>query len=210
LTSSISQNTSVSTTKQNEILLNKVKDLEDKLLSISLSSREQQERRLTRTRCFDDVRELLKPNTKSKWKNRKPKSKKPGLKDKESLKMKIVKAAKNCKNGEDLRLLLEQLLNEGKQLEYGNIKVTLNINKDALDQMIEKNCFSPIDQWRCPICFEEIDAIEEDEKSQWEAHLNLKHNIGSYLFENIYPFILYGDAIDTSAFFSKNNMIKSP
>jgi hypothetical protein len=72
--------------------------------------------------------------------------------------------------------------------------------------MIEFNCFPPADQWRCPICQEDIDAIEEDEKSQWEVHLNLKHDIGSYVFENIYLSSSMEKHTRTSVFLMKNNM----
>jgi hypothetical protein len=34
-------------------------------------------------------------------------------------------------------------------------------------------------------------------------HINLKHNIGSFVFGNIYPFILYGEAQPHLAYFEK-------
>jgi hypothetical protein len=89
----------------------------------------------------------MKPTTKTKRKKGKPKPINPSQKDKESLKMKIVRAGKSCNNREELIILLEKLLNEGRQLEFGNIELILNMNKDVLDQMIENNCFPPVDQW---------------------------------------------------------------
>jgi hypothetical protein len=79
--------------------------------------------------------------------------------------MKIVRVAKSCKDIEDLRSILERFLNEVRQLEFGNMGISLDMNRDALHQMIERNCFPPIDQWRCPICLKEINTIEEDEKA---------------------------------------------
>jgi hypothetical protein len=101
----------------------------------------------------------MKPIIKTKRKKGKPKPIKPSQKDKENLKMKIERAAKSCNNVEELRILLAKLLNEGRQLEFRNIELTLNMNKDSLDQMIENNYFPPVDQWRSPICHGEVEAI---------------------------------------------------
>jgi regulator of replication initiation timing len=85
----------------------------------------------------------MKPVNNTKRRKRKLKARKSPLKDKDSLKMKIAKAAKSCKDIEDLKLMLEPLLNENNHLEYGNTEIKLDMNKDALDQMIEQNCFHP-------------------------------------------------------------------
>jgi hypothetical protein len=79
----------------------------------------------------------MKPVSNTKRRKRKPKAKKLLLKDKESLKMKIAKAAKSCKDIEDLKASLEILLKQNNHLEYGNAEIKLDMNKDALDQMIE-------------------------------------------------------------------------
>jgi hypothetical protein len=118
---------------------------------MSQAANTERNKKITRSNSFDNVKELIKPITKTKRKKGKPKPMKPSQKDKESLKMKIVRAAKSCNNVEELRILPDKLLNEGKQLEFGNTELKLDMNKDALDQMIEFNCFPPVDQWRCPI-----------------------------------------------------------
>jgi hypothetical protein len=191
--------------KKNEETLTKIENL---VQTLSQNSNERQNPPLRRTNSFDDVKQLMKPINNIKRK-RKPKANKPSLKDKEGLKMKITRAAETCKKIEDLKSMLEILLNENNHLEYGNAEIKLDMNKDALDQMTEQNCFPPIDQWRCPICFEEIDLVEDDEQSQWECHLNLKHNIGNYLFENIYPFIIYIEVHPHYCYFSEEQDINT-
>jgi hypothetical protein len=87
------------------------------------------------------VKELMKPNDKTKRKRKNPKSRKPRNNDADSLKMKIAKAAKCCKSSNDLKTILELLRNEDKNLIYGKPNISLNADKDPLDQMIEQNCF---------------------------------------------------------------------
>jgi hypothetical protein len=80
--------------------------------------------------------------------------------------------------------------------------IELKDDNDPLNQMISKNCFPPIDLWLCPMCFERIDIYDDsDENTQWDVHLNLKHCIESFVFENICPFFLYGEAQPHFAFF---------
>jgi hypothetical protein len=148
--------------KKNEETLIKIENL---VQTLSQNPNERQNPSLRRTNSFDDVKQLMKPTNNSKRRKRKPKAKKPLSKDKESLKRKISRASKTCKDIEDLKSMLESLLIENNHLEFGNAEIKLDMNKDALDQMIEQNCFPPIDQWRCSICFDEIDMVEEDEQS---------------------------------------------
>jgi hypothetical protein len=100
---------------------------------------------------------FAKPETKHKKRNHRPRLGKSNKKEKESLKVKIVRVARDSKDVEDLRLRLAAMLNEEKPLEFGNPEVKLIENKDPLDQMIEKNIFPPLDEWRCPICDERVD-----------------------------------------------------
>jgi hypothetical protein len=69
--------------------------------------------------------------------------------------------------------------------------------------MIEQNCFPPIDQWRCPIYYKEINMIEEDEQSQWEEHLISKHNVSRSNFNNVFPFLIYGEFYIHQCYFDK-------
>jgi hypothetical protein len=56
--------------------------------------------------------------------------------------------------------------------------------------MIEKNVFLPLDEWCYPIWEGRIDIYEETEGTQWDAHLNLKHNLENFVSDKIYPFII--------------------
>jgi hypothetical protein len=189
--------------KKNEETLNKITELERQVQVMSQNQEERQQTPMRRSNSFDEVKELMKPDNKTKRKRKNPKSRRPALKDTDSLKMKIAKAAKCCKNNNDLKTMLELLRNEDKNLTFGKPNISLNADKDPLDQMIEQNCFPPIDQWRCPICHEEIDTIEEDEQSQWENHLCLKHNLSKYNFNNIFPFFIYGHFYLQLCYFEK-------
>jgi hypothetical protein len=42
--------------------------------------------------------------------------------------------------------------------------------------------------------YEHVDIYDEDDNTQWDIHLNLKYCLDSYVFDNIYPFIMYGEA----------------
>jgi hypothetical protein len=46
-----------------------------------------------------------------------------------------------------------------------------------------------------------IDFYEENDGTQWDSHLKLKHCSESFVLDNIYPFILYGDAHPHFAYF---------
>jgi hypothetical protein len=47
---------------------------------------------------------------------------------------------------ENLRRNFEQILNEGKILGFGIPEIELNKEKDQQNQLIEKNCFQPINE----------------------------------------------------------------
>jgi hypothetical protein len=50
---------------------------------------------------------------------------------------------------EDLRLKLEQIMNESEKLEFGNPEMELLQEMDLLNNTINKNCFGPVNEWRC-------------------------------------------------------------
>jgi hypothetical protein len=95
--------------KKNEETLNKINDLEKQVQIMTQNQEERQQSPVRRSNSFDEVKELMKPNNKTKRKRKHPKSKKPVNNDTDSLKMKIAKAAKSCKSIDNLKSLLEQL-----------------------------------------------------------------------------------------------------
>jgi hypothetical protein len=75
--------------------------------------------------------------------------------------------------------------------------------------MKEKNCSPPIQEWTCPICCQEINLYNgKEERTQWDVQFNLEHDIDSVIFENIYPFFMYGEAQLHFAIFMENKYLK--
>jgi hypothetical protein len=86
-----------------------------------------------------------------------------------------------------------KLNNNGNPLIFQSIPIHLN-ELDPLDQRIEVNRFTPLDEWFCPICGERM-CIRNDENMEiGELHFNETHKLDKFNFDNMYQFLLYGIA----------------
>jgi hypothetical protein len=102
---------------------------------------------ITKKNSFDDLHIFFqKPDIKPKRKNRKPKPGKSNGKEKEPLKLRIGKAARDSKDTVDFKTRFSALLNQNNPLKFGDPEIELIRDKDPLDQMIEKNIFPLLDE----------------------------------------------------------------